>query len=236
VSNLSAFVKGVKELGLWSDMVCWPLRSSQNAGTGTTAYSLGGLGTHNGTLVNGPTWGADGVFADGATKRINLPDQANIYNARSGMFVFRSQANDISQALINIEALEATGYYVRFFYDGSNANGTPGLIYSATRNGVSSTNSNDSRTTTTDFVLGSFTADDSTDNVFRNGNLETLGARAGLSAINPTGARSFRAMFWNSTNMTAACAMLSTAKWSDTQVTALHNLYRATLGTGLSLP
>jgi hypothetical protein len=49
VAALSAFVKGVKELGLWSNMVCWPLRSSQNAGTGgvdgvTTAYSLGGLG------------------------------------------------------------------------------------------------------------------------------------------------------------------------------------------------
>jgi hypothetical protein len=61
VSNLSAFVKGVKELGLWSNMVCWPLRSSQNAGTGTTAYSLGGLGTYNGTLTNGPTWGTDGL-------------------------------------------------------------------------------------------------------------------------------------------------------------------------------
>ena len=61
VPALSAFVKGVKELGLWDDMVCWPLRSSQNAGTGTTAYSLGGLGAFDGTLVNGPTWGADGL-------------------------------------------------------------------------------------------------------------------------------------------------------------------------------
>ena len=61
VAALSAFVKGVKELGLWSNMVCWPLRSSQNAGTGTTAYSLGGLGTYNGTLTNGPTWGANGL-------------------------------------------------------------------------------------------------------------------------------------------------------------------------------
>jgi hypothetical protein len=55
------FVKGVKALGLWNNMVCWPLRSSQNKGTGTTAFSLGGLGTFNGTLVNGPTWGAGGV-------------------------------------------------------------------------------------------------------------------------------------------------------------------------------
>jgi hypothetical protein len=58
---INDFVLGVKTLGLWNSMVCWPLRSSQNAGTGTTAYSLGGLGTFNGTLTNGPTWGADGL-------------------------------------------------------------------------------------------------------------------------------------------------------------------------------
>lgn len=61
VEGIDQFVKGVKNLGLWNSMVCWPLRSSQNVGTGTTAYSLGGLGTFNGTLVNGPTWGANGV-------------------------------------------------------------------------------------------------------------------------------------------------------------------------------
>jgi hypothetical protein len=71
IANLSAFVTGVKDLGLWDSMVCWPLRSSQNAGTGTTAYSLGGLGTYNGTLVNGPTWGVDGVeFTDESTDHI----------------------------------------------------------------------------------------------------------------------------------------------------------------------
>jgi hypothetical protein len=59
--QLNEFVRGVKALGLWNSMVCWPLRSTQNAGTGTTAYSLGGLGTFNGTLVNGPTWGTDGI-------------------------------------------------------------------------------------------------------------------------------------------------------------------------------
>ena len=59
--QISRFVTGIKDLGLWSSMVCWPLRSSQNAGTGTTAYSLGGLGTYNGTFTNGPTWGVDGV-------------------------------------------------------------------------------------------------------------------------------------------------------------------------------
>jgi hypothetical protein len=73
VAALSAFVKGVKELGLWSNMVCWPLRSSQNAGTGTTAFSLGGLGTYNGTLTNGPTWGADGPLQNHPRHRPRPP-------------------------------------------------------------------------------------------------------------------------------------------------------------------
>ena len=59
------FAQGINQLGLWNSMVCWPLRSSQNAGTGTTAYSLGGLGTFNGTLVGGPSWGTDGITYDG---------------------------------------------------------------------------------------------------------------------------------------------------------------------------
>ena len=59
--QISRFVTGIKDLGLWSSMVCWPLRSSQNAGTGTTAYSLGGLQTANATLVNGSTWTANGT-------------------------------------------------------------------------------------------------------------------------------------------------------------------------------
>ena len=64
------FAAGINALGLWNSMVCWPLRSTQNAGTGTTAYSLGGLGTFNGTLVGGPTWEADGVAYDGVNDGI----------------------------------------------------------------------------------------------------------------------------------------------------------------------
>jgi hypothetical protein len=72
IEGINDFVKGIKALGLWNSMVCWPLRSSQNAGTGSTAYSLGGLGTYNGTLVNGPTWGADGItFAAASSQQIS---------------------------------------------------------------------------------------------------------------------------------------------------------------------
>ena len=72
-AEINHFVKAIKRLGLWDSMVCWPLRSSQNAGTGSTAYSLGGLGTYNGTLVNGPTWGADGVLTNGTSNYLTAP-------------------------------------------------------------------------------------------------------------------------------------------------------------------
>lgn len=60
-NGINDFVLGIKNLGLWSSIVCWPLRSSQNAGTGATAYSLGGLQTANATLVNGSTWTSNGT-------------------------------------------------------------------------------------------------------------------------------------------------------------------------------
>lgn len=72
------FSKRVNDLGLWNSMVCWPLRSSQNAGVGLTAYSLGGLGRFDGTLVGGPTWGADGISFGGNTQYIEYSPQFNV--------------------------------------------------------------------------------------------------------------------------------------------------------------
>jgi hypothetical protein len=60
-SEVCWFVRGIKSLGLWQNMVSWPLRSYQNAGTGSTVYSLGGLGTFNGTLNNDIQWDRTGL-------------------------------------------------------------------------------------------------------------------------------------------------------------------------------
>lgn len=87
--QISRFVTGIKDLGLWNNMVCWPLRSSQNAGTGTTAYSLGGLGTFSGTLTNGPTWGVDGVVFDGSNDRVALANNSfGTGNSATSIWVF----------------------------------------------------------------------------------------------------------------------------------------------------
>jgi hypothetical protein len=77
---INNFVKGIKSLGLWNSMACWPLRASQNAGSGTTAFSLGGLGQFNGTLVNAPTWGSNGMlFATSGTNWMSFPERTLSY-------------------------------------------------------------------------------------------------------------------------------------------------------------
>jgi hypothetical protein len=100
---VSAFVRGVKDLGLYESMVCWPLRSTQNAGTGTTAYSLGGLGTFDGTLVNGPTWGADGMDFDGSNDHVALPNGSfGTGNAATSIWAFaKNDTNAVRMGILS---------------------------------------------------------------------------------------------------------------------------------------
>jgi hypothetical protein len=67
------FTRGMKALNLWNNTVCWPTRSYQNAGTGSTVFSLGGLGIHNGTLVNIASWDRSGIFWSINNSSLNIP-------------------------------------------------------------------------------------------------------------------------------------------------------------------
>jgi hypothetical protein len=60
IYSVNDFVVGLKDLNLWGNIICWPSRANQNAGIGTTVYSLGKL-ICNGTMVNSPTWQANGI-------------------------------------------------------------------------------------------------------------------------------------------------------------------------------
>jgi len=69
-SNVSAFVRGLKDVGAWESLVeGWTLRAGQNLGTGSVALGLKGV---NGTLVNGPTWGANGITSVGAASSVDV--------------------------------------------------------------------------------------------------------------------------------------------------------------------
>ena len=84
LKQLNKFIVGIKKLGLWNSMVCWPMRSIHNAGRGSTVYSLGGLGTYNGTMVNNPTWGFNGVSFI-TSSYIDVPNTA-VITSGSGSF------------------------------------------------------------------------------------------------------------------------------------------------------
>ena len=94
LKQINKFVIGTKKLGLWNTMVCWPMRSIHNAGTGSTVYSLGGLGTYNGTMTNSPVWNSDGsgIFFDQVVnyKRIDIPVRTTGWTQASLCGVFRS--------------------------------------------------------------------------------------------------------------------------------------------------
>lgn len=237
-TQINGFVRGLKALGVWPTTVCWALRSSQNAGTGTTAYSFGGLGSFDGTLVSGPTWGANGISCTATNQNVTIPDNVSLYTAKSGLAAFRSTSTGFNQQLIEVQdGVSSTGWYYLFRFQGVSGSGAAGLRMAATRAGLPSGSDNTSRTIDlVNFQTGSFAQDDTSDDLLRNGSLEVGGSRTGLAALNATGPRALRVLFGNSTAMTGAFAMVSQTRWSNAQALTLHNLYRDTLGAGLGLP
>jgi hypothetical protein len=164
-AQINAFVKGLKNLGFYNNIVFWPLRSTQNAGTGTTAYSLGGLGTYNGTLTNGPTWGASGITFDGTNDFIGTNDPLN-----SARIVYVSYLGNLDAALLgavvgnyNFNGTNETGYEI--FHE---ANTRPTVrFYTTANNGRTSTiNCNDGKfhfvTGVTDNTASRISADGTT--------------------------------------------------------------------------
>jgi hypothetical protein len=153
------------------------------------------------------------------------------------MFAFNPNDNAFNQELIEIQGLN-TSRYASFAFDGQNFGGaTQGHKLNTWRNGDISRNQNGSRLLSLGtFRTGAYTADNTSDNVFDNGTLAAGGARTGLSSLNPSGDLAFGRIFGLSLAMTGAFAMTSTATWTNSQVAALHTLYKQTLGMGLGLP
>ena len=230
--QISRFVTGIKNLGLWSSMVCWPLRSSQNAGTGTTAYSLGGLGTYNGTLTNGPTWGASGITFDGVNDHISITpfvtpylntlfysgNNSAIKRSEKAMFFYGNEIGTSDGASFGIEAVSLDSPFPLVGRSTVISGLGSGVQYSAT---------------------GVFNPQNSSMARFYNGASKELNSSATYPTISAAqvniGIRD--AVSLNSPfEGTIAVATYFNSALSDANVLALHNLYKTTLGQGLGLP
>jgi len=228
--QINDFVVGVKALGAWSTMVCWPMRSSQNAGTGSTVYSLGGGGTFNGTMAAGATWGAEGITFNGSTGRVSTALNS-ITSDHTSMSIFKQTSITGNQVTL---AKDDQGSNRQFNHtaDGSSLlggifNTTSRTISVGTpvagafrtivlRNSAGLTNaqpgqwySNPTQTTTTAGTMSAGTAavsigSASNSNFFFNGVIP-------FAAV------------WNS-------------YLSDTNRATVYRIYRDTLGEGITLP
>jgi hypothetical protein len=226
IAALSAFAQGVKNLGLWNSMVCWPLRSSQNAGTGTTVYSFGGLGTFNGVLTNGPTWAADGIiFNNAETQKISTT--AFPINSQNWAIGYVTNTTSIYG---NGDAMgwDQGGEYTVLSWGGSR------LLIIQSDGGTSGVPTGET-TGSWQTIIGARTkgGDASTGRrAYRNGALN-----ASLSSSNQT-------MLFVPSIMSVAAALTGTrafgfavnADMTGTQIAAFNTLYKTTLGTGLGLP
>jgi len=102
-STISTFVSGIKAQGIWYNMVSWPLISTQNRGTGSVAYPLGGLygggsalnTTLSGKIVNGATWGLSGInFVPSSNAYIDCTNSSqSLFNAGSAFAFFDVASN-----------------------------------------------------------------------------------------------------------------------------------------------
>jgi streptogramin lyase len=94
-NQIYQFIQGVKNLGLWNNMICWPMISTQNASKSSTIYSLGGLSSLNGSLQSG-VWSTSGLSVSGSSNNTNgnapyVPDPGyatakSIFNFAVGQF------------------------------------------------------------------------------------------------------------------------------------------------------
>ena len=232
--QINAFVKGLKDLSLYNSIVSWPLRSAQNAGTGTTAYSLGGAGTFNGTLTNGPTWSADGVVFDGVNDYIMTSFTAANGPASFG-FASKVTALTGNQAMLSLDDL--TNRKMNLFHtaDVSAANR---VRFEANLNGSMGNRVDINSTNSLNFIFGQASHDGT--NFYGQGNNDTIQSVAASGTMQGTGAN----LVFGTRSATFAPILFagtiafgySISSSVNANFTNIYNLYKNTLGTGLGLP
>ena len=223
-SEVLWFVRGMKALGLYSNMVAWPMRNYQNAGTGSTVYSLGGLGVYSGTLVNSPTWQANGTRLL-ATSSQNMTTSCPNFTSPSIFCCYtpleaKTWDTPVGYGQYNT-SISGTGLN-RF---GAMSLGNSGSVTLLTVN-----------LSETAFLLG--------ENVIGSHDYYTAKNGAALTVVTQSGNGSGsggtfvvgRGMATGYSSGILAFAGVIRNIVTDSQNTALYNLYKSTLGNALGLP
>jgi len=244
IADLDNFIKGTKQLGIWQNMVCWPLRSQHNLGSGSTVLSLGGFsgGVFNGTLINGPTWANDGITTNGTNNYVDISTSFAIQPSSAFSSLLLGRDNDITR--ITKRTFQYLGglTYGTGWTGGTNNTGSVLSISSDPQN----TNQTVASSTTTAgtqniaYCYG-FNFSQGFQGFFSNGsNYSTTAVTfAGtIGSIHPTrGMRIWLGQVWG---LFPAQTYISFFHFntflSTTQHSQMYNLIKTTIGKGLGLP
>lgn len=234
------FAKGVNDLGLWDSMVCWPLRSTQNYGSGTTAFSLGGLGRFDGTLVGGPTWGTNAL--DFTTDNSRMDTAVSLPIAPVALMVVRQaqQAQTNNSSVFFTAGINVSGRQFGF----GNSGATTTQNYTAYRDAwppsaaaFPTTGLNITGSTRTDREYNSWRIlSSSTARISRNSTQRATDiAVTGWDTSSPVFVR-FGYYPVAGADDTLSFMAFFTAAIDNTADAAFYTLYKQTLGQGLGLP
>jgi hypothetical protein len=246
--DIDNFIIGLKDLGLWNAMVCWLLRSQHNIGTGSTVLSLGSLGKSNndGIMLNAfSTWGTNGITFGGTvanSARINLPADirfqisysASIFgclNYQSGViednnlavFLWRDADNDPTFPTIQINQQASAGIVSSVNRNSTRYEINRGGVFS---NGYSTVAASFEVNAQSSYKNGSFLA--------RETNLGTINPASGSISTTPN-CYIGRGNYVTG-GVTLSISLVAAKVLTNSEMTSLHNLYKATIGKGLGLP
>jgi len=232
------FSKGVNDLGLWNSMVCWPLRSSQNAATGDTVFSLGGLGTFNGTMVNGPTRGADGMTGNGTNTYISTGFATNNLSSMATSSAFYCGQNLTTSGAAYVGSM---GIFASVTDNFQLEEWEPGTSRRRGMIGDSNRTANTATPASTSFSAMSSTSA-SLLSLYHNGNLvgTNTNTRSPSSSARPFVLLATNILFGGTdgpagfTSGTYSILGIFNAGISDQNVANIYSLYKNTLGQGLT--
>lgn len=226
--QINSFITGAKEGGYW-DLLdeAWLLRSSQNAGSGTTAFALKS-DANNGTLVNGPSWGVDGiVFVSASSQSITTTFTSS--SPAVSILSTSSHPSGADMATISQDDIGATRRVALVCNPGSPSMYgyvfNPGFVIVATGYSAGQFRSLIMRAGASMMNVDNFTDPEG------SGTPGNIAAGAGLPIT--IGARADGAFFCNGT---ITHAMHFGTVLSDAQKAHLYANIKATIGSGLSLP
>lgn len=243
IADIDNFIKGTKQLGIWQNMVCWLLRSQHNLGSGSTVLSLGGLGAFNGTMVNSPSWGTNGVQSGGTSfsSRISISnDIRKFINYGATIYGVLSNNGDDNYCIFVQDDEDGNPTYPSIL---CNQSISTGVIPVVTRNSTRYFQSTRGGAFSAGFSSVAAVIRSTSQANFRNGvlianetNLNVMNPDSQIiSAISTSIARRGNGVITGG-GVTSPISLVSTLTLSNEQITTLNSLYRTTIGKGLGLP